>query len=64
MNCLQNSSNTREGVKVLNLRKNIVEKNIKTKKKTTANVILNSERLHAFPVILGKRKISTNTTSL
>lgn len=37
--------------------KSYCEKNTKVKKKTTANII-NSERLNAFPVILGKRKIS------
>ena len=61
MNFIQNSKNIREGEKILN-QKTYCEKNIKVKKETKANI--NNERLNAFPVILGKRKISTNTTSI
>lgn len=61
MNFIQNSKNIREGEKILN-QKTYCEKNTKVKKETKANI--NSERLNAFPVILGKRKISTNTTSI
>lgn len=49
---------------ILNIINNILKKTYKKKQKATANIVLNSERLHASPLILRKRQRYSLTMSI